>query len=413
VALPTRLPTRLDVRRRQVAGTRPATTVGSRTARSTTAGRQVDLVAQLMPSVLLPFHALHLIQVTVILWSSQMRPRSTAHLVGYIIGYGALFGWFAVTSFSSITTKMLSRQFSRLAPVTTAVFMVAVFPALTVEAWRVHGLWLGIACADCVACLAALESRKRIVGAVAAALVAVLAVSVGSIDGWSTLGTITFFLIASNIGGVAFVAFGLAQIVRRSAEDRAAIEAELAVARERNRLHRIIHDSALQPLEALGGGWDVDIEHVRSEARHQAGLLRAAIRGESGLDALVFSDRLRSLAAQWKSKGLDVHLHMRADDALLQPGAADALAGATNEALSNVAKHAHVSTVDVESYVRNDRFHVVVRDTGTGFDTAAALKSKRLGLSLSIHACMAEVGGGAQVESSIGAGSTVTLWVPC
>jgi signal transduction histidine kinase len=369
-----------------------------------------DLVAKLLPPVLLPFHALHLVQVTAILWADQMSTLSPLRIA---VGYGALYAWFSIAVVHSIKIGALGRNVGRLAPVTTAIFIAVVFPGLSVDAWRVHGLWLGLACADSIACVAALEYRRRVLTAVSVVMLAVLTVAVAAIDGLTSLGSAAFGLVASNIGGVAFVAFGLAQIVRQSAKDRAEVEAELAVARERNRLHRLIHDSALQPLEALGGGWDVDIEHIRSEARHQAGLLRAAIRGESGLDVLVFSDRLKALAKHWDTRGLDVKLRLRADDALVQPGVADALAGATNEALSNVAKHAGVRRVDVDSFVRNDRFHVVVSDEGTGFDPGAALSSGRLGLSLSVQTCMADIGGGAEIKSAVGNGTTITLWVPC
>lgn len=370
--------------------------------------RSEDLVAQVLPSVLLPFHGMHLFQVGAILLSAQFRPVEKRTIVGFAF----LVVWFVAALVESIRHRRMTTRIAVLALFTTPAFIVCVLPTLSPEAWRTHGTWLGIACADCVVGFVMLQSRKWTVVALGlVALPGIYALCVVQIDGARTLLTSTFLVTASNFPAVSFVAAGLASIVRNATDARSSAESELAVARERNRLHRVIHDAALQPLEALGGEWDVDIEAVRANARQQAVLLRTAIRGETSLDDLVLSDRLRALASQWIAKGLRVDLDLRADDALVSPVLVDAMVGSANEALMNVSKHAGIGRACISSWVRADRVHVRVRDDGRGFDSTIATMG--LGLSISIRERMREVRGGAEIESIPGSGTTVSMWIPC
>ena len=48
----------------------------------------------------------------------------------------------------------------------------------------------------------------------------------------------------------------------------------------RNREHRLLHDSAVQTLDAIAAGYELDPENVRRQARKEAATLRRAIAGE-------------------------------------------------------------------------------------------------------------------------------------
>jgi signal transduction histidine kinase len=366
-----------------------------------------DLIARVLPVVLLPFHLLHLIQVAGILATPSMRSVRTPAL----LGFAALAVWFVAATVQSVRYRRMTPRVATAALVSTSIFIVAVMPQLSTMQWREHGVWLGIACADAVIGFALLERRRAMIAAGVFALVAVYSAAVSQIDGVRTWGSTAFQVTASNIPGVAFVVAALGVILHRLLDDRSAAQTALAVARERNRLHRLIHDAALQPLEALGGGWDIDIEAIRANARQQAVLLRTAIREESGLDDLVLSDRLRSLAEDWRARGLSVELDLRADDALVPPDRVAAICMAAGEALMNVTKHAGVRTATISSWVRSDCVHVAVTDVGQGFDPTE--RTDRLGLLGSVVGRMREVRGDAQIDSAPGRGTTVTMWVPC
>lgn len=81
------------------------------------------------------------------------------------------------------------------------------------------------------------------------------------------------------------------------------------------------------------------------------------------------------------------------------------------EALTNVAKHAQASHLDVLMKRRNDRVVIVVEDDGVGFDFAATLQQHHLGL-LGMQERAEMLGGCMTVESSPGAGTTLYVEVP-
>lgn len=87
----------------------------------------------------------------------------------------------------------------------------------------------------------------------------------------------------------------------------------------------------------------------------------------------------------------------------------EALARATDIALSNVARHSGVSEASVSSSWRAGQMYVVVRDEGSGFDPNS-VSSRRLGLR-DIRQIMTDVGGWADFASNPGRGTTVTLSV--
>lgn len=368
---------------------------------------RTDLIATVLPPVFLLFHFFHVLQVGSILFSNELRSVG----LGRWVGFASLITWYVLAVASTIRTGTIPIPIALLSMVTTSVFLFSILPNMTVAAWRLHGTWLGIAAADSLVCYAVQEHRKIRVAASCCAIVLVYGVAVYNVNGWSLLQTPQFVSTAANMPAVAIALLGIGSITRSAMKAKTDAEAALAVARERNRFHRLIHDAALQPLEALAGGWDVDIDAVRDNARQQAVLLRTALREESGLDDLVLNERLRTLAAQWRTRGLDVECLLDAPDTLLAPTVAAAIAGAAGEALANVAKHAGSKAASLSSWIRVDRLHVAVRDEGHGFDEI--VNPAGLGISLSIRERLHEVGGTVDVRSEPGHGTTVTMSVPC
>jgi signal transduction histidine kinase len=95
----------------------------------------------------------------------------------------------------------------------------------------------------------------------------------------------------------------------------------------------------------------------------------------------------------------------------LPPSTEDALVGAIEQCLVNVAVHAGVSLAELAIVSAGDELTATVADSGRGF-TASATPGDRLGLRLSVHERMRRVGGSATVWSTPGAGTSVLLAVP-
>ena len=81
------------------------------------------------------------------------------------------------------------------------------------------------------------------------------------------------------------------------------------------------------------------------------------------------------------------------------------------EALTNVARHAHASKADVLLERRGDRVVAIVEDDGIGFDPETSVQSDRLGL-LGIRERVEMLDGTLVIESEIGKGTTVFVEVP-
>ncbi len=183
----------------------------------------------------------------------------------------------------------------------------------------------------------------------------------------------------------------------------------LAAERERTRQLRILHDSALQTLEAVGSLRYTDLPSIKARARLEAERLQQQLSGATSTSKGSFGDDLRAIARDYRGRGLQVDL--RFDDVvpLLPPAVAIALGEACREALTNVAKHAGVSSATVDICSRSNGVEVVVVDNGRGFDPLVA---QGFGITESITQRLAEVKGRAQVTSTPGRGTRIVLWGP-
>ena len=81
------------------------------------------------------------------------------------------------------------------------------------------------------------------------------------------------------------------------------------------------------------------------------------------------------------------------------------------EALHNSAKHSRVRRFEVELFEASNAIHLVVRDSGLGFDPEAAMKSEGLGL-ISMQERMNLVKGEFSIDSQPKRGTTIHASVP-
>lgn len=190
------------------------------------------------------------------------------------------------------------------------------------------------------------------------------------------------------------------------------------------RSHRITHDTVLQTLEAMAlrpptqpgdlEGALAQLDELRGIARSQAIELRQGLSepadGDHGAPARLAED-LAAVAAEMAREGLRARLvFTELDDGTLPETRRRAVRDAVREAMRNTIKHAGTTEVVLRVEQRDGGIAVIARDHGTGFSEAD--RPPGFGISNSITARLAEVGGTSTVESEPGRGTRVTLWVP-
>jgi signal transduction histidine kinase len=202
---------------------------------------------------------------------------------------------------------------------------------------------------------------------------------------------------------------------RREAVDRerALVERHERAERDRERAEtwRTLHDNVLQTMETLSRGTPLPADVIRRNVGREAARLRALIHNELDAHPPELIGALQALAVEHGEAGLDVQLNVAAAGAYpIGAAALTALTGATQEALTNVRKHAGVRYCVVRAVAGPAVASVIVVDQGCGFDPAAV--GSGLGLAQSVVARVQAVGGEVCITSEPGAGTIVELTVP-
>jgi signal transduction histidine kinase len=185
----------------------------------------------------------------------------------------------------------------------------------------------------------------------------------------------------------------------------------------RRRIERDLHDGIQQRLVALG------LELRAAQAPPQPGELEDVVsRAAEGLASVI--DELREISrgihpAILSERGLEpalralcrrsavpVELDLDAERRLPEP-VESAAYYVVSEALTNAAKHAHASVVNVELDTRDTILQLAIRDDGIG-GADLSRGSGLVGLSDRIEA----LGGTLQVTSPVGTGTTLQIEVP-
>ncbi|QKV77120.1 sensor histidine kinase [Amycolatopsis sp. Hca4] len=189
---------------------------------------------------------------------------------------------------------------------------------------------------------------------------------------------------------------------------------------ERAQQHRRLHDSVLQTLEAMAlpvpGDAEERLVEIQRLARAQAMEIRHTIESaaseQAEAGARPLGEKLAALAAEMARDGLRAQLVVaELDDDTLSEVRQIAIRDAVREAMRNTMKHSGTDRVVVRVEERDGGIAVITRDHGSGF--SAADHPAGFGISESITARLAEVGGTSLVESGLaGGGTRVTLWVP-
>ena len=203
----------------------------------------------------------------------------------------------------------------------------------------------------------------------------------------------------------------------------------LAIAEERNRLAREIHDTLAQGLigiilqlerldlkltdsedsmrDLLERALSLARENLE-EARRSVHDLRAApLEGRTLLEALFhLTDNLRG-------EGMfSVDLRAPMSLPLFAARVETALFRVVQEAISNCRKHAQCSAIALDIDINDDVLTLRVTDNGLGFDIDEARRvPDRFGLS-SMYERVSQIGGHLNIESQTGGGTSISLSIP-
>jgi PAS domain S-box-containing protein len=211
---------------------------------------------------------------------------------------------------------------------------------------------------------------------------------------------------------------------RKRVESELRLQAEqIAVANERSRLARDLHDAVTQTLFSASVIADVlprIWERAPDEGRRRLEELRQLNRGAlaemrtlllelrpAALMEANLSDLLKQLVASIATRsrvkvGVDINGHRD-----LPPDVKVSLYRIAQEALNNVAKHSNATEATVQLSLSETSAQLIISDNGAGFDTAIN-KPAHLGLDI-MRERATMIGARLQIVSAIGEGTAV--WV--
>ncbi len=189
--------------------------------------------------------------------------------------------------------------------------------------------------------------------------------------------------------------------------------AMLARERERSRQLRALHDSALQTLEAIGGGHVRDLEAIQLVAVQETVRLEQILGGsDASLPGESLCRALRRIVAAHAGVEMkiefDVSESVEKTSSTLKPEVVSAIAEACHEAVTNVAKHANVRRAKLTVNASDSDVSVCLIDRGIGFDSS---QPQGFGLTESIRKRISEIGGEVEIISAPGKGTRVSIWV--
>jgi signal transduction histidine kinase len=263
--------------------------------------------------------------------------------------------------------------------------------------------------------LAAAWLLSRIQAISVAALAIVLRVATVPIDGVHPL----------TVSAEVVTIIAIAAIGRVAAVSLTAFRAAEALADERERISRELHDGTIQSLFAVG------IELKAAQAQSGDSRMKSAVDSAVdeldrvildlrqyifGLRSVILSDNPLDQALGQLVRDIGARGHLRTE-ANIDRGVAAALAPQANdvvqitrEALSNVNRHAGAVTCRVSLRRVNSTAELEVADDGRGFDLATQ-DGKGHGLP-NIRQRVAALGGEAEIQSVPGSGTLIRIRIP-
>ncbi len=197
-------------------------------------------------------------------------------------------------------------------------------------------------------------------------------------------------------------------------------EQELALAAERNRLARDLHDSVNQLLFSLSLTARAGMEMAgTSELKDTFSYIQNLAQEAQGeMRALIWQLRPRGLengiifALSGYAEMLDLEMETKVSGAASLPGKVEeVLWRIGQEALGNCKKHAQEKKVELELEITSGMVEMSIRDKGRGFNYDPDKVLPSLGLK-SMQTRAASLGGSLEIASKHGEGTLVIVKIP-
>jgi signal transduction histidine kinase len=204
----------------------------------------------------------------------------------------------------------------------------------------------------------------------------------------------------------------------------------LAVLEERERIGMDLHDGIIQSIYGVG----LALEYAFLSAEENPLLTREKIENSiEGLNSTIRDIRayvadlrphqlrdeqplqqgIERLVNDFRTVSTTKATLKTVDDGLAELPRENSLAlfHICQEALANVAKHAHAQNADIHLWITEDRVLLKVEDDGRGFDPQIVDQALGHGLS-NMRRRVRKVGGEIEIVSQPMNGTTITAWVP-
>jgi PAS domain S-box-containing protein len=231
---------------------------------------------------------------------------------------------------------------------------------------------------------------------------------------------LSYFPIEGVDGTIDRVACILHDITDRKRAERKVIDAQ---EQERSRIGRELHDDINQRLGLLA----IELDQLRNNPVEVQSHLQELLEKTTALshDVQALSHELHSSKLEYLgvvsgmkswcrefSQRQKMEVDFRSDVSSPLPFEIGlSLFRVLQEALHNAVKHSGVKRVEVQIAERSNEVHLLVRDSGKGFDIEAARRGNGLGLT-SMEERVRLVNGTIAFESKPMAGTTITVRVP-
>ena len=237
-------------------------------------------------------------------------------------------------------------------------------------------------------------------------------------------GTRTVCLIASDLSEVKRAE----QELRTSSEQLRNLAARLLTVREeeQTRIAREVHDKLGQSLTAvkMDLSWIAGrmsprngpmLKRIRSTVRLADNLIKSVRRISTELKPGILDLGLAA-AIEWQLHEFQARTGIQCELLLLTeevppPEVSTALFRILQETLTNVARHAEATRVEVVKQKQRGRLVLQIRDNGRGFDPADPVVANSLGL-LGMRERTAMIGGELKISSAPGKGTSVIVSIP-
>ena len=237
-------------------------------------------------------------------------------------------------------------------------------------------------------------------------------------------GTRAICLIASDLSETKRAE----QELRASSEQLRNLAGRLVSVREEEqaRISREVHDELGQALTAvkMDLAWLAGrlprtnsevLERIKSTRQLAARIIQSVRRISTELRPAVLDLGLAA-AVEWETQEFQARSGIQCKVRLLTkevfaPDVSTTLFRILQETLTNVARHAKATRVEVVLQKQRDRMVLRIRDNGRGFDPKNPALSKSLGL-LGMRERAAILSGSVSISSASGTGTTVTAWIP-